>query len=83
MARIKGPGIAPNGSYVATQAWGRDLYRLELKDAPEAVFDGFLTVKISPEAARKIGRHKLTGETLAQAIERLALASLSGKPVAG
>lgn len=77
MARIKGPGIDPKGSYSATPAWGRGLYRLELKDAPEAVLDGFLSVKISQEAARKIGRHKRAGETLAQAIERLAIASLS------
>ena len=83
MARIKGPGIDPKGSYSATPAWGRGFYRVELENAPEAVLDGFMTIKISQEAARRLGRHKLPGETLAQAVERLALAFLSGKTLAG
>ena len=76
MARITGPGIDQKGSYSAKQAWGRDLYLLTPKDVSEAVPDGLMTIKISREAARRIGRHKLPGETLAEAIERLALASL-------
>ena len=83
MARIKGPGIDPKGSYSATPAWGRGFYRVELENAPEAVLDGFMTIKISQEAARRLGRHKLKGETLANAIERLALSSLAVKPAVG
>lgn len=83
MARIKGPGIDPGGSYEAVQLWGRDMYLLSKKPAPEPVLGDFMSIKISNEAARKIGRHKLPGETLAQAVERLALASLSVKAAAG
>ena len=83
MARIKGPGIDPNGSYEAVQLWGRGMYLLSEKTAPEPVLDGLMMIKISQEAARKIGRHKKNNETLAQAVERLALASLSERPVAG
>lgn len=83
MARIKGPGIDPKASYEAVRLWGRDMYLLSKKDAPEPVLDGFMSIKISQEASRRIGRHKLPGETLAQAVERLALASLSGKPAVG
>lgn len=79
MARLKGPGIDPKGSYEAFQAWGRGLYRLELKNAPEPVSDGCTTIKISHEAARRIWRHKRPGESLAQPVERLALSALFAK----
>ena len=83
MAQIKGPGIDSTASYEAVQLWGRDMYLLTKKTAQEPVLDGSMNIKISQEAARKIGRHKLPGETLAQAVERLALASLSVKAAAG
>lgn len=76
MARVSGPGIDPAASYEAVELMGRGLYRLERKTAPESVSDGSLSIKISREAARRIGRHKLVGETLAAAIERLALSAL-------
>lgn len=76
MARVSGPGIDPAGHYEAVELVGRGMYRLERKTAPEPVLDGFLAIKISQQSARRIGRHKLPGETLAQAVERLALSSL-------
>lgn len=83
MARLRGPGIDPAGSYEAIELWGRDMYLLRKKPAPEPVLDGSISIKITEEAARKIGRHKKKGETLAQAVERLALFSLSGKQDVG
>jgi len=83
MARITGPGIDPAGAYEAVPLVGRGVYRLERKTAPEPVLEGLLTIKISQQAARRIGRHKLPGEALAAAVERLALSSLSGKTAAG
>jgi hypothetical protein len=83
MARVHGPGIDPGGVYEAVELVGRGMYRLERKIAPEPDLDGLMTIKISREAARRIGRHKFPGETLAQAVERLALASLPGKTAAG
>ena len=83
MARLSGPGIDPTASYEAVELVGRGMYRLERKTPPEPDPEGSLTIKISREAARRIGRHKLPGETLAQAVERLALASLSGKTAVG
>lgn len=81
MARVSGPGIDPAASYEAVELVGRGMYRLERKNAPEPVLDGSLSVRISQQAARRVGRHKLPNETLAQAVERLALASLPGKTV--
>lgn len=83
MARVSGPGIDPAASYEAVELVGRGMYRLERKTPPEPVLDGLMTIKISREAARRIGRHKLPGESLAKAVERLALASILGKQVAG
>ena len=79
MARVSGPGIQKNGSYEAKELVGRGMYLLVLKEVSDAktVLDDSISVKISQETARKIGRHKLPGETLAQAIERLALTALS------
>lgn len=83
MARVTGRGIDPASDYEAVELVGRGMYRLERKNAPEPVLEGSLTIKISQQTARRIGRHKLSGETLAQAVERLALASLSGKTAVG
>lgn len=83
MARVTGPGIDPAASYEAVELVGRGMYRLERKNVPEPVLDGSLSIKISREAVRRIGRHKLPGETLGQAVERLALTSLPGKPAVG
>lgn len=77
MARVSGPGIDPAASYEAVELMGREMYQLHKKAAPEPVLDGSLTIKISQQSARRIGRHKLPGEPLAHAVERLALASLS------
>ena len=79
MARVSGPNIDPKASYEAIELVGGGMYRLERKDAPELVLNGFLSIKISQQTARRIGRHKLPGESLAQAVERLALTSLPGK----
>ena len=79
MARISGPGIDPAAVYEATELVGRGLYRLHKQPPPEPVLDGSMTIKISREAVRKIGRHKLSGESLAAAVERLALAALPQK----
>lgn len=77
MARVTGPGIDPAAHYEAVELVGRGMYRLERKTAPEPVLEGSLTIKISQQAARRIGRHKLLNETLAAAVERLALAALT------
>ena len=81
MARVSGPGIQKNGSYEAKELVGRGMYLLVLKEVSDAetVLNDFINVKISQETARKIGRHKLPGESLALAVERLALASLHKK----
>ena len=79
MARVTGQGIDPAASYEAVELVGRGTYRLERKTAPELILDGSLTIKISQRSARRIGRHKLPGESLAQAVERLALTSLPEK----
>lgn len=83
MARVTGPGIDPAGFYEAVELVGKGMYQLHKKTAPKPVLDGSLTIKISQQSARRIGRHKLPGETLAAAVERLALASLLGKTAAG
>lgn len=79
MARITGPGIDPSAVYEATQLVGRGMYMLHKQPPVEAAPDGFMTIKITREAARRIGRHKLAGESLALAVERLALAALPQK----
>ena len=78
MARVSGAGIDPHGVYEARELVGRGMYRLERVEPPEAALGSFTTVKISLAAVKKIGRHKLPGETLAAAIERLALAQIQG-----
>ena len=75
MARVTGPSIDKQGHYEATELVGRGLYRLQCIEQPESDVDGTVSVKISRDAARWIGRHKLPGETLAAAVERLALSS--------
>ena len=79
MARVSGQGIDPHGVYEALELVGRGMYRLERVEPPEAVLGSFTTVKISLAAVKKIGRHKLPGETLAAAVERLALSSLESR----
>ena len=79
MARVTGTGIDPKGAYEATELVGRGMYRLQRVKPPEAAPKGFATVKISLTAMQKIGRYKLPGETLAAAVERLALSSLDSK----
>lgn len=79
MARVSGPTIDPKASYEAIELVGGGMYRLQKKDASAPDPDGFLSIKISQQTARRIGRHKLPGESLAQAVERLALTSLPGK----
>jgi hypothetical protein len=76
MARISGAGIDPAGLYIATELEGKGLFRLHKQPPVEPALDGSMTIKISREAARKVGRHKLLGESLAAAVERLALAAL-------
>jgi len=78
VARVTGAGIDPKGTYGATELVGLGLYRLQRIEPPETALGGFTTVKISLAAVKKIGRHKLPGETLAAAIERLALAQIQG-----
>ena len=77
MARVTGPSIDPRGAYEATELMGRGLYRLQRVEPPETASSGFTMVKISLAAVKKIGRHKLAGETLAAAVERLALTQIS------
>lgn len=77
MARIEGPGIDKNASYTAVELWGKGMFRLEKEKPVEADPDASVGVKISRDTARKIGRQKLPGETLGQAIERLALIGLA------
>ena len=80
MARVNGLGIDPAGVYQATELMGAGgLFRLEKQQPVEASPDGFMTIKITREAARRIGRHKLAGESLTQTVERLALAALPQK----
>lgn len=80
MARVSGPGIQKNASYEARELSGRGMYLLVLKEASDSAqtLDDSMSIKISRKTAQKIGRHKLPGETLAQAVERLALTALSG-----
>jgi hypothetical protein len=77
MAKITGKTIDPNGVYEAIEVMGRGLVSLHKTGVSEAPKPGFTTIKITQEAAQKIGRHKKPGETLAQAFERLALAGLA------
>ena len=79
MARVSGPGLDPKAKYRAVPSAGRGIYLLALDDSGPGEHDGSVTVRISQAAIRRIGRHKLQGETLAQAVERLALSSLLSK----
>jgi hypothetical protein len=78
MARIEGPGIDKNASYTAVELWGKGLFRLEKEKPSQPDSAAPVGVKISRDTARKIGRHKLPGETLGQAVDRFALAGLPG-----
>jgi hypothetical protein len=78
MARLTGKNIHDLGIYEATELQGRGLVALKLVGVSEAPKPGFTTLKITQQTAQKIGRHKKPGETLAQAVERLALAGLTG-----
>lgn len=75
MARVTGKSIDPHAAYEATELWGRDLFRLVRKPAVAADPDAgdTMNVKISQVTVRKLGRFKLLGESLGEAIERLAL----------
>lgn len=76
MAKVSGPGLDPKGRYRAVPSAGRGIYLLALDYSDPGEHDGCVNVKISQAAIRRIGRHKLKGETLAQAVERLALSAL-------
>ena len=78
MARVSGPGIDQKARYQAVELWGKGI-RLEKEKPAEADLDAPVGVKISRDTARKIGRHKLHGETLAQAVKRLALEGLKNR----
>ena len=82
MARVTGPAIDPAASYTAVELMGKGMFRL-IREMDQSALESFMTIKISRDAARRIGRHKLAGETLAQAVERLAIASLPGKQAVG
>lgn len=56
---------------------GAGMYRLELEKRSSEPLDGSMSVKISHETLRKIGRHKMPGETLSGAVERLLLLSIT------
>ena len=77
MAYIQGPGIDQKASYQAVEVCGVGLFKLEKQPAPEPNGNEFFSVKISRQTVRKIGRHKLPGESLPAAVERLILAGLT------
>jgi hypothetical protein len=81
MARVTGKSIDPNGIYEAVELMGRGMVALQKIGVSEPPKEGFTVIKITQETARKIGRAKQPGETLAQAFERLALAGLKGQVV--
>lgn len=76
MAKLTGKNIDPNGVYEATELMGRGMVALHKLGVSEAPKPGFTSIKITQATAQKIGRHKQPGETLAQAVERLALAGI-------
>lgn len=76
MARVTGKNIDPNGIYEAVELMGRGMVSLHKTGVFQPPQEGFTVIKITQETASKIGRKKQPGETLAQAVERLALEGL-------
>ena len=72
-AKVRGPGLAPGGTYVAKEAMARGLYFLHQVEQPhqeQAPAPG-VKVRLTPELVRRIGARKRPGETLDQAVCRL------------
>lgn len=77
MARVTGPGIDPSASYDAIPLVGEGFFSLRRVTRSDDPLEGSMSVKISHEVLRKIGRHKMPCETLAGAVERLLLLSIA------
>lgn len=81
MAKVRGEGIDPKSNYRATPLVGRGLFALTVDEAnPAAVPPDEVSVKVPRETARKLGRLKQPGETLASTVNRLLLAAAKNPP---
>ena len=78
MAKVIGKNVLDRGVYEATELMGQGLVRLQLVDQMPEPRDDVIKVQISKHLAQQVGPAKQRGETLAQALERLALAGLTG-----
>lgn len=76
MAKVIGKNVLDRGVYEATELMGQGLVRLQLVDQMPEPRGDVINVQISKQLARRVGKAKRAGETLAQAFERLVSASL-------
>lgn len=77
MARVHGEGIDPSASYDAIQLSAEGFFSLRRVERSSEQLEGVNSVKISHEVCARVGRLKLPGETLAGAVERLLLLSIT------
>lgn len=75
MARVIGD-VNPRGVYHATELMGRGMVSLQLVDQLPDPDPNVVKIELPLKLVRAVGRSKLEGETLRQAIERLLRAGL-------